>query len=142
MTTFRPVILAKSEAGPEPDRWYTIKGPCYFANKPDSHGDYVDPATLRRAVYDMMRRRDWQIDLMHDGQSLESCHLVESYFVEEGQGGYWVDGFGAELEVRPGDWITAIQVSPDIFAKVEAGEIGAFSFEGFAIPIEPGARQS
>jgi hypothetical protein len=115
--------------------WASVAALADGALLEDHQGDVIEPAELERAAYDFAEHHR-AINEMHAGADVGA--LVESFVVTPDK----LAAMGFPPEVAKGmgvrHWIGA-RVSPEVFAKVKAGQLRMFSIEGTALREEVAA---
>lgn len=98
----------------------------YAPDIPDAHGDYMTAEEIEKMAYGFMKSMNLdQVDVGHDNE-LYGCHVVESFIARKG-----------DPTFIEGAWVVYIHVpDPELWAKVESGEIGGLSMESFALRKE------
>lgn len=103
------------------------------ADSPDSQGDWYTAADVEAAAHGFLEaiaKGEGGADLMHaaDGEGPLVGEVVESYIAPVDF--TWGEGDALEL-VRAGSWVMGVHYpDPEIWSRVEKGELGAFSVWG------------
>jgi cation transport regulator ChaB len=93
----------------------------------DLQGDVIDGQELRRAVHDYVKSLR-HAKVMHEGEVVGE--VVDSFvWLDDVQKAYSVD-FGCE------GWAVGMEMPATVVARVEAGELNAFSIAGTAARVE------
>lgn len=113
-----PVALKKFD-----EELRIVWGEVYAPNVPDSQGDFMSAAEIRKMAYRFMEAQyGHNIDLEHDFQQTGSF-VVESFIAREGD----------PLFIE-GAWVLGVRIpSDELWQAVKDGKINGFSFAGEAI---------
>lgn len=107
-----------------------VLAPC-GPDEPDSQGDWYDELDIELAAQGFLAavaKGDGWGDLMHDGITRAGVP-VESYIAP-------VDFRLGDEDVRAGSWVMAMHYAdPDIWRRIEKGELAAFSVGGIGTRI-------
>lgn len=92
----------------------------YAPMVPDSDGDMMDAATIKKMAYDFMRAQKLnQIDVQHDNNLNPGASVIESFIARKG-----------DPVFIEGAWVVGVHVpDQDTWAKIKKGEINGFSIE-------------
>ena len=118
--THKLIELTKTD-----DEQQIAYGIVYTPDQEDSHGDYADAATIRRAAHEFMRHeRTKQIDADHSFETL-NAHVAESWLIKSSDGMFPDEPEGA--------WAVGIKVyDPDTWQKLKSGGLTGISLAGVA----------
>lgn len=144
-----PLPVAKGPDPNEPEERYILglvlepnDGADGAPLKPDTQGDVYSSAAVRQTAHGWMERYG-QVDLNHSWEplALGQVRILETYLApvdfDIGEG-------DAPYHVVKGTWLLALRVLDDaIWAAIKAGQIGAYSVGGLAVPepFEPPAAE-
>lgn len=86
----------------------------------DSHGEAMLAPDIKAMAFEFVERR--AVDVQHDNEARPTVKVVQSFIN---------DDLVASPHYWPGAWVLGVKVdtSSDEWAKIERGEIGAFSFQ-------------
>lgn len=92
----------------------------YAPNRPDSDGEYMDAAGIRKMAYEFMSRMALdQIDSDHDNNVVDGCRVVESFIARKGDPDFIEDA-----------WVVGVHIpDDDTWDRVKKGELNGFSME-------------
>lgn len=105
----------------------------------DAHDDHLSPAVIEETAHEWLKGSR-VIGLDHDGEA-EGATVVESWLhpyptpedyrnaVANKPHKAYATAFGDDM-LRSGSWVLAVQLTPEQWAKVQAGELNAFSIGG------------
>ena len=97
-----------------------ITGIVYEPLTEDAHGNYMTEQEITKAAYWFAKNGN-QVDVQHSFEPLEKAAVVESYVAP-------CDMSVGEQAIKKGTWMMTVEVDdPDIFEKVQKGEITGFS---------------
>ena len=100
-----------------------ITGIVYEPLTEDAHGNYMTEQEITKAAYWFAKNGN-QVDVQHSFEPLEKAAVVESYVAP-------CDMSVGEQAIKKGTWMMTVEVDdPDIFEKVQKGEITGFSMGG------------
>ena len=100
-----------------------ITGIVYEPLTEDAHGNYMTEQEITKAAYWFAKNGN-QVDVQHSFEPLEKAAVVESYVAP-------CDMSIGEQAIKKGTWMMTVEVDdPDIFEKVQKGEITGFSMGG------------
>ena len=100
-----------------------ITGIVYEPLTEDAHGNYMTEQEITKAAYWFAKNGN-QVDVQHSFEPLEKAAVVESYVAP-------CDMSVGEQASKKGTWMMTVEVDdPDIFEKVQKGEITGFSMGG------------
>ncbi len=91
----------------------------------DHQDDVIEPGELEKAAYDFVLSAG-ATGAMHSGGAVG--RLVESMVLTPEKAA----AIGLAAPAHSGWWVGFKIDDPEVFAKIKAGELGAFSIEGFA----------
>jgi hypothetical protein len=111
-------IVVKSDT---PDQQIAY-GEVYAPHRYDADEEWMTPVEIRKAAHKFASEgRMNQIDVMHDGEVVEDCRVVESFIARKG-----------DPDFIPDSWVVGVYIpDPELWAKVKKGEINGFSMEAF-----------
>ena len=114
---------------------YTL-GPVYVPDMEDAHGEFVDPATLQKALWDWVRKGDRRIFIQHSdrvaGEMVEA--LTWPFPIEADME---VPNQGVTKQVFPADTpFLGVIWEPWAWDLVKAGELRGYSIGGRARRVE------
>ena len=96
-----------------------ITGIVYEPLTEDAHGNYMTEQEITKAAYWFAKNGN-QVDVQHSFEPLEKAAVVESYVAP-------CDMSVGEQAIKKGTWMMTVEVDdPDIFEKVQKGEITGF----------------
>lgn len=108
---------------------YTL-GVVYEPDVVDTQDDFADAAEIEKACHEFMRHiqgkgsvKKGPVGLMHSDWSDDNGEVVECFLAP-------VDMTIGDQEVKKGSWLLGVIWSPEIFAKIQKGEINAYSMGG------------
>lgn len=100
-----------------------ITGIVYEPLTEDAHGNYMTEQEITKAAYWFAKNGN-QVDVQHSFEPLEKAAVVESYVAP-------CDMSIGEQAIKKGTWMMTVEVDdPNIFEKVQKGEITGFSMGG------------
>lgn len=100
-----------------------ITGIVYEPLTEDAHGNYMTEQEITKAAYWFAKNGN-QVDVQHSFEPLEKAAVVESYVAP-------CDMSIGEQAIKKGTWMMTVEVDdPEIFEKVQKGEITGFSMGG------------
>ena len=100
-----------------------LTGIVYEPLTEDAHGNYMTEQEITKAAYWFAKNGN-QVDVQHSFEPLEKAAVVESYVAP-------CDMSVGEQAIKKGTWMMTVEVDdPDIFEKVQKGEITGFSMGG------------
>ena len=114
---------------------YTL-GPVYVPDMEDAHGEFVDPDTLQKALWDWVRKDDRRIFIQHSekvaGEMVEA--LTWPFPIEADME---VPNQGITKQVFPADTpFLGVVWEPWAWELVKAGELRGYSIGGRARRVE------
>ena len=121
---------------------HEVTGIVYEPMVEDTDGNYMTEEEIVKAAHWFMKNKGG-VDLQHSFEPLEGASVVESHVArcEEEIGGE---------KIRKGTWIMSMEIEdPEIFEKIQKGEltgfsmggVGMFSEEDVQIPVEEVSKQ-
>lgn len=128
-----PAFVEKSEMA---TRWVAIKkfdaakkliyGEVYAPYVLDSQGEFMTADTVTEICHKFMQLDFTQgvIDTQHD-YAPNGCYPVECFVARK-----------SDPDYTEGAWVLGVQCTPDIWEKVEKGEINGFSFAGLIQTVD------
>lgn len=138
--TGKGLVLKAAKPGERANAFEIIKmddermvayGIVYSPDQKDSHGDFADADTIRRAAYHFLRdARTQAVDRQHSFNE-ESAYVAESWIVQKGD---------ARFPDEPaGSWAVGIQIGdPDLWKQLKSGDLTGISLAGTArVEAEP-----
>ena len=147
--TFKVTIDVSPEDAPEPDTrdigGAVIKSDAeqryvlmvaYAAMKADvgtaqdGFRDFGQPAVIEKACFNFMRK-GCKLGMWHKEGYSDCGEVVENYIY---RGPTWVikGDDGTEQIIEPGDWLTGMILTPEVWAMYKSGAIGGASPQGKA----------
>ena len=92
----------------------------YAPDIPDTEGDFMNAATIRKMAYGFLRnKRVDSIDMQHDNKLVEGASIVESFIARKG-----------DPDFIEGAWVVGMHVNnDDVWGKIKNGVINGFSLE-------------
>jgi len=110
------VIIKKTD-----DEEQLVFGEVYAPGFPDSQGDFMTKAAIKKMAYNFMKKsRMGNIDTQHD-QVIKGSHVVESFIARDDDSLF-----------IPGSWVLGVKCDDAEWAMVKSGEINGFSLDGMA----------
>ena len=100
-----------------------ITGIVYEPMTEDSHGNFMTEEEIVKAAYWFAKNGD-KVDLQHSFEELSDAFVVET----------WVNKADTVIEgeeIKKGTWLITVEISdPDVWDKVQKGELTGFSMGG------------
>ncbi len=100
-----------------------ITGIVYEPLVEDAHGNFMTEEEIRKSAYWFAKNGD-QVDLQHNFERADGVSVVENYVAPS-------DMTIADTPITKGTWVMTVEVNnPDIWEKVQKGEVTGFSMGG------------
>ena len=114
--TFGKIVKTDSEN-------HFVTGVVYEPMTVDTQGDYMTAEEIQKAAH-WYAKNGTGVDVQHDEKKLDSADVVESWIAK-------ADFTLDKTDVKKGTWLMTVEISdPDIWNKVEKGELTGFSMGG------------
>ena len=100
-----------------------VTGIVYEPMVEDAHGNFMTEEEIQKAAYGYAKS-GYQCDLQHEFEPMEGACVVESWIEKS-------DCTIGDSDIKKGTWLMTVEITdPDIWDKVEKGELTGFSMGG------------
>lgn len=121
-TTFGRIVKVDPES-------HYVTGVVYEPMAEDTQGDHMTAEEVQKAAYWYAKHRG-DVDIQHSFEKLDGATEVESWVTKN-------DETIGDQQIKKGTWMATVEITdPDIFDKVQKGEITGFSMGGTGKYIE------
>lgn len=115
-STFGKIVKTDSEN-------HFVTGVVYEPMSLDTQGDYMTADEIQKAAH-WYAKNGSGVDIQHDEEKLEGAAVVESWIAK-------ADFTLDKTDIKKGTWLMTVEISdPDIWDKIEKGELTGFSMGG------------
>ena len=115
-STYGKIIKTDSEN-------HFVTGVVYEPMSLDTQGDYMTADEIQKAAH-WYAKNGSGVDIQHDEEKLEGAAVVESWIAK-------ADFTLDKTDIKKGTWLMTVEISdPDIWDKIEKGELTGFSMGG------------
>ena len=115
-STFGKIVKTDSEN-------HFVTGVVYEPMSLDTQGDYMTADEIQKAAH-WYAKNGSGVDIQHDEEKLECAAVVESWIAK-------ADFTLDKTDIKKGTWLMTVEISdPDIWDKIEKGELNGFSMGG------------
>lgn len=115
-STFGKIVKTDSEN-------HFVTGIVYEPMTVDTQGDYMTAEEIQKAAH-WYAKNGKGVDVQHDEKKLDSADVVESWIAK-------ADFTLDKTDIKKGTWLMTVEVGdPDIWSKIEKGELTGFSMGG------------
>ena len=106
----------------------------------DAHDDYLSPAVIEETAHDFLSESR-VVGLDHNGAA-DGAKVVESWIqpypspedykaaIEGKPHKAYAQAFGEDV-VRSGSWVLGVKLTPELWSRVQSGELNGFSIGGY-----------
>lgn len=121
-SAFGPIVKV------DPENHY-VTGVVYEPDTEDTQGDHMSAEEIQKAAYWYAKHRG-DVDIQHSFESFDGACEVESWVTKN-------DETIGDQQIKKGTWMATVEVSdPEIFEKIQKGEITGFSMGGKGTYVE------
>lgn len=121
-TTFGRIVKVDPES-------HYVTGVVYEPMAEDTQGDHMTAEEVQKAAYWYAKHRG-DVDIQHSFEKFDGATEVESWVTKN-------DETIGDQQIKKGTWMATVEITdPDIFDKVQKGEITGFSMGGTGKYIE------
>jgi len=122
--------IQKSRIFKADDEKHIVIGPVLVPDEVDFDNEVISAEEIEKTFYKQAIRRAKQASaetgLMHDGDAIEEVYVVEDYLTP-------CDIAVGDVEIPKGTWMRGVKVESDkIWKRIKAGELTAFSIQGYS----------
>lgn len=117
------ILDMQSVSKGEADTHYVV-GVVYEPDEADTDNEFMTGVEIEKAAHWYLKHGRL-VDEQHNYVPNDECAVVESWIAHEDS------NIGGQA-VKKGTWLAKIEVSNDVFEKIESGEINGYSFAGLA----------